>query len=60
MKTIVQAAGLSAPGRSFALRLGGLMGLTGGLALSVAGFAGFVEGPLLGALAGIAFAAGHG
>ncbi len=33
------------------------MGLAGGLALAVAGLAGFVTGPLFGAAVGIAFAA---
>ena len=55
--TGVDHAAVNVSSRSFSLWLGGLMGLTGGLALSVAGMAGFLAGPLLGALAGAAFAA---
>ena len=43
--------------RNFPLWLGGLLGFTGGLAFHVAGLAGSAAGPLLGALAGLAFAA---
>ncbi len=45
------------PPDRFPLVLGGLMGLNGGLALFVAGLAGPVTGPVLGALAGAGFAA---
>ncbi len=41
----------------FPLWLGGILGLTGGLAFGVARLAGFVAGPLLGAVAGVVFAA---
>ena len=41
----------------FLLWLGALVGLTGGLAFSVAGLAGHVAGPMFGALAGVGFAA---
>ena len=43
--------------RFFPLVLGVLLGLSGGLAFHVAGLAGLVGGPLLGALAGAGFAA---
>ena len=45
------------PDHVFSLVLGALLGLTGGLAFHVAGLAGPVGGPLLGALAGAGFAA---
>ena len=45
------------PTRFFPLALGALLGLSGGLAFHVAGLAGMVGGPLLGALAGTGFAA---
>ena len=41
----------------FPLWLGALIGLTGGLAFSVAGLAGGLMGPILGVLAGVVFAA---
>ena len=41
----------------FPLWLGALVGLTGGLAFSVAGLGGGVVGPAFGALAGVGFAA---
>lgn len=45
------------PDRIFSLSLGALLGLAGGLAFHVAGLAGLVGGPLLGASIGAIFAA---